>query len=86
MHIEAKSHDDYVQIDIADTGIGIPAYEPGSIFGEFFRASYAIEALRRITGTEHGYDYKAAPYRRALAVKRASGTATPLVKKLSQQG
>jgi len=31
---------------------------------------YAIGALRRITGTDHGYDYKADPYRRALAVKR----------------
>ena len=31
---------------------------------------YSIGALRRITGTDHGYDYKADPYRRALAVKR----------------
>jgi hypothetical protein len=31
---------------------------------------YAIEALRRITGTDHGYDYKAAPHHRAAAVKR----------------
>lgn len=31
---------------------------------------YAIEALRRITGTDHGYDYKAAPHIRAAAVKR----------------
>lgn len=31
---------------------------------------YSIEALRRITGTDHGYDYKTAPHRRAEAVKR----------------
>lgn len=31
---------------------------------------YAIEALRRITGADHGYDYKAAPHERAAAVKR----------------
>jgi len=31
---------------------------------------YAIEALRRISGTNHGYDYKAAPNLRASAVKR----------------
>jgi hypothetical protein len=31
---------------------------------------YAIEGLRRITGTDHGYDYKAAPPQRAAAVKR----------------
>ena len=31
---------------------------------------YAIEALRRITGTDKGYDYKAGPELRAEAVKR----------------
>ena len=31
---------------------------------------YAIEALRRVTGTDYGYDYKAAPHRRAEALKR----------------
>ena len=31
---------------------------------------YAIEGLRRITGTDHGYDYKTAPHIRAEAVKR----------------
>ncbi len=31
---------------------------------------YAIEGLRRITGTDHGYDYKAAVHHRAAAVKR----------------
>jgi len=31
---------------------------------------YAIEALRRITGTDCDYDYKTPPDRRAAAVKR----------------
>jgi HEAT repeat protein len=31
---------------------------------------YAIEALRRITGTDKGYDYKASPELRAEAVGR----------------
>ena len=31
---------------------------------------YSIEALRRITGTDHGFDYKAAPHLQAAAVKR----------------
>ena len=31
---------------------------------------YAIEALRRITGTDNGYDYKANPKLRAEAVAR----------------
>ena len=31
---------------------------------------YSIEALRRITGTDCGYDYKAAPHLRAEAVRR----------------
>ena len=31
---------------------------------------YAAEALRRITGTDRGYDYKEPPQARAAAVKR----------------
>ena len=31
---------------------------------------YAIEALRRITDTDRGYDYKTAPHRRAAAIER----------------
>jgi hypothetical protein len=31
---------------------------------------YAIEGLQRITGTDNGYDYKAATHIRAAAVKR----------------
>jgi hypothetical protein len=31
---------------------------------------FAIESLRRITGTDNGYDYKASPQMRAKAVER----------------
>ena len=31
---------------------------------------YAVEALRRVTGTDRGYDYKDPPQKRAAAVKR----------------
>ncbi|MHC4618872.1 MAG: HEAT repeat domain-containing protein [Planctomycetota bacterium] len=31
---------------------------------------YAIEGLERITGKDHGYDYRAGPSQRAAAVKR----------------
>ncbi|MHC4482402.1 MAG: HEAT repeat domain-containing protein [Planctomycetota bacterium] len=31
---------------------------------------YAIEGLRRITGTDNGYDYKADPQQRVAAVER----------------
>jgi two-component system phosphate regulon sensor histidine kinase PhoR len=50
VHIEAKSHDDYVQIDIADTGIGIPAEEIKNVFDEFFRASNAKKREKDGTG------------------------------------
>jgi len=50
VHLEAKSHDDYVQIDIADTGIGIPADELGNVFEEFFRASNAKQREKDGTG------------------------------------
>jgi two-component system phosphate regulon sensor histidine kinase PhoR len=50
VHIEAKNLDDYVQIDISDTGIGIPADELGSVFEEFFRASNARELVKDGTG------------------------------------
>ena len=39
VYLEAKSDDDWVQIVIADTGIGIPTDEVDHIFEEFFRAS-----------------------------------------------
>jgi two-component system phosphate regulon sensor histidine kinase PhoR len=50
VHLEAKSQGDYVRIDIADTGIGIPSDELGSVFDEFFRASNARKSEKDGTG------------------------------------
>jgi len=50
VHLEAKDQDDFVRIDIADTGIGIPADEVGNIFDEFFRASNAKKSEKDGTG------------------------------------
>jgi signal transduction histidine kinase len=50
VHLEAKSRDNYVQIDFVDTGIGIPADELGSVFDEFFRASNAKKSEKDGTG------------------------------------
>ena len=41
VHVEATSCGDNVQIDISDTGIGIPADEISKVFEEFFRARNA---------------------------------------------
>jgi len=50
IRIEAQNMDDYVQITVADTGIGIPGDELGSIFDEFFRASNARKLEKDGTG------------------------------------
>jgi len=50
VHLDAKSHNEQIQIDIADTGIGIPADEIGNVFDEFFRASNARKSERDGTG------------------------------------
>ena len=50
VHIEAKNYDDHVQIQVADTGIGIPADELGNVFDEFFRASNAQKSEKDGTG------------------------------------
>jgi len=50
VHIEAKDLGDNVQIDISDTGIGIPADELPSVFEEFFRASNARSLEKDGTG------------------------------------
>jgi len=50
VHIEAKSKNDYVQINISDTGIGIPADEIKYVFNEFFRASNAKKNEKDGTG------------------------------------
>jgi len=50
VHLEAQSHNDSVQIEFSDTGIGIPANELGNIFEEFFRASNAKKREKDGTG------------------------------------
>ncbi|MHC4260258.1 MAG: ATP-binding protein [Planctomycetota bacterium] len=50
VHLEAKSCGDNVQIDITDTGIGIPASEIGNVFDEFFRATNAKKSETDGTG------------------------------------
>ncbi|MFC1781465.1 sensor histidine kinase, partial [Planctomycetota bacterium] len=50
VRIEAKNCDDQIQIDISDTGIGIPADEIGNVFDEFFRATNAIKRENDGTG------------------------------------
>ncbi len=50
VHLEARGCDDHVQIDIADTGIGIPQDELANVFDEFFRASNARKSERDGTG------------------------------------
>jgi signal transduction histidine kinase len=50
IHLEAKSYDDSVQIDISDTGIGIPTGEVEHVFDEFFRASNAKKSEKDGTG------------------------------------
>ncbi|NQT02394.1 MAG: HAMP domain-containing histidine kinase [Planctomycetes bacterium] len=48
--IGAKNGNDCVVIEIADTGIGIPADELGDVFEEFFRASNARKVQKDGTG------------------------------------
>lgn len=50
IHLETVRRDDHVQIDITDTGIGIPADELGNVFDEFFRASNAKKSEKDGTG------------------------------------
>jgi len=50
VHFEAKDLGDNVQIDIIDTGIGIPANETKNVFNEFFRASNAKSSNQEGTG------------------------------------
>ena len=50
VHLEAQYHDDSVQIEFSDTGIGIPANELGNVFEEFFRASNAKKREKDGTG------------------------------------
>ena len=48
--LSAKEDDDFVLIEIKDTGIGIPQEELPNIFDEFFRASNALKLERDGTG------------------------------------
>lgn len=50
IRLEAKSYDDWVEIRISDTGIGIPEKEVGRIFDEFYRATNAKEREKDGTG------------------------------------
>lgn len=50
VRLEAKGHEDHVQIQISDTGIGIPEDEVSNVFDEFFRASNARKSERDGTG------------------------------------
>jgi signal transduction histidine kinase/pSer/pThr/pTyr-binding forkhead associated (FHA) protein len=50
VHLEAKSQDDSVHIEISDKGIGIPENELGNVFEEFFRASNAKKREKDGTG------------------------------------
>jgi signal transduction histidine kinase len=50
VHLDAKSLDDNVQIDIIDTGIGIPAEDVEHVFEEFFRAGNARKSEKDGTG------------------------------------
>jgi signal transduction histidine kinase len=50
VHLEAKGDDDHIQIDISDTGIGIPSDELKHVFDEFFRATNARKSEKDGTG------------------------------------
>jgi signal transduction histidine kinase len=48
--IKATNHDDFIQTEIADTGIGIPRDELPNVFDEFYRATNAREVEHDGTG------------------------------------
>jgi two-component system sensor histidine kinase SenX3 len=49
-HVQARGHDDYVEITVSDNGIGIPAAELGRIFERFYRVDYARSRSNGGTG------------------------------------
>jgi signal transduction histidine kinase len=50
VRLEAHNAGRYIQIDIMDTGIGIPAGEVDNVFDEFFRATNAKKSEKDGTG------------------------------------
>jgi len=50
VHLAAAGRDSHVQIEISDTGIGIPAEELANVFEEFFRSSNAQKREKDGTG------------------------------------
>jgi signal transduction histidine kinase len=50
IRVDAKDNGDAILVEIADTGIGIPASEVDKVFDEFFRASNARKVERDGTG------------------------------------
>ena len=50
IHLEAKCCDGQIQIDVSDTGIGVPADDLPHLFDEFFRAGNAKKTEKDGTG------------------------------------
>lgn len=50
VQLNAKGYNDHIQIDISDTGIGIPKDQIENVFDEFFRASNARKKEKDGTG------------------------------------
>ena len=48
--LDGRCQDEWIQIQISDTGIGIPADEVGHVFDEFFRATNARRSEKDGTG------------------------------------
>jgi two-component system sensor histidine kinase SenX3 len=49
-HVQARSDDDYVEITVSDSGIGIPPAELDRIFERFYRVDYARSRANGGTG------------------------------------
>jgi signal transduction histidine kinase len=48
--VTATAAEDFVQITVADTGLGIPADECGRIFDKFYQVGYTTAGVRQGTG------------------------------------
>jgi two-component system sensor histidine kinase SenX3 len=49
-HVDARRDDDYVEVTVSDTGIGIPPAEQRRIFERFYRVDYARSRANGGTG------------------------------------